>query len=89
MLQSLHLIQAKGNLSLKYTCLDLYSCLSILCALCQAAYGAIGHLSVLCSAKQLPTHAVQCWAASNAYYSDSHIVYIVFVLFVTFVIKII
>ena len=53
-------IQAKGYFSLRDTCLDLYSYLSILRVLYLAAYGTLGHLSVLCSVGQLPTYIIQC-----------------------------
>ena len=74
------LIQAKGYLSLRDTCPDLYSYLSILCVLCLAICDTTGHLSVLCSARQLSMRTMQCWAAFNVHYSAFRVVYIVFVL---------
>ena len=70
--------QAKGHLSFRGTCLDLYSYLSGLCVLCLAACSAAGHLSVLYSARQLPICTMQFWAASKENYSAFHIEYIVF-----------
>ena len=74
-------IQAKGHLSIRDTCQDSYSYLSVLCALCLAACGGAGHLSVLCSVGQLPTRAMQCCPAFNAHYLAFCVEYIVFVLF--------
>ena len=51
-------IHAKGHLSFSDTCPDLYNCLSVLCALCLAVFGAAGHLPC----------TMQCWAASNTHY---------------------
>ena len=69
------------------TCPDLYSYLSILCILCLAAISDAGHLSVLCSVRQLPKRTVQYWAAYNVHHSDFCIVYIVFVLFYDYIYK--
>ena len=74
-------IYAKGHLSVSNTCPESYSCLSILCVLYLDADDAAGHLSVLCSVRQLPTHTMQCWAASNAYYLAFCVSDIVLVLF--------
>ena len=55
-------IQAKGELSFRDTCLDLYSykvLLSVLCVLCLAESSDAGYLSVLCSIGQLPTRITQ------------------------------
>ena len=64
-------IRAKGHLSIRNTCPELYSCLSVLCVLCLAACIVAGHLSVLCNVGQLPMRTMQYWAASNAHYSAS------------------
>ena len=74
-------IQVKGHLSIRETCPELYSSLSVLCVLCLAAFNAKEHLSVLCSVGQLPTHTMQSWAASNMHYLAFCLAYIVFVLF--------
>ena len=52
-------IQAKGHLSLRDTCRDSYSYLSVLCVLFIAACGAARHLSVLCSVMQFPNRTIQ------------------------------
>ena len=53
-------IQAKRHLSLRDTSPNLYNYLSVLCILCLAACGAVGNLSILCSAGQLPMRTMQC-----------------------------
>ena len=52
-------IQAKEYLSIRNTCVDPYSCLSILCILYLAPYNAARHLFVLCSVGQLLTRITQ------------------------------
>ena len=79
-------IQPKGQyLSLRDTCLDPYSYLSVLCVLCLAAYGAARYLSILCSVRQLPTRTMQYWAAFTALYSAFCVLYIVFVQFCNYI----
>ena len=46
----------KGHLSFRDTCLNSYSCLSVLCVLCLAAC-------------LTAVYTMQCWSASNAHYT--------------------
>ena len=64
-------IYAKGHLSFRDTYPDSYSCLSVLCVL-YVLYPA-ACLAAVCT--------MQCLAASNAYYTASHVEYIIFILF--------
>ena len=74
-------LQAKRYLFFRGTGTDSYSYLSVLYILCLAACGAVGHLFVLCSVRQLSTRTMQCWAASSVYCLAFHIEYIIFVPF--------
>ena len=60
-------IQANRYLSVRYSCLDLYSYLSVLCVLSLAACSNTGHLSVQCSVGQLLVRITQLLAYNISY----------------------
>ena len=74
-------IQAKGHLSIRETCPDLYICLFVLCVIFQAACSAAEHPSVLCSIKQLPNAHYAVLGIFQQALLSFCIEYIVFILF--------